>query len=201
MDNAFGGYDLQMNYLVKNVEIRDWQLAKFVYSHPLYLIKTLDRSISNHYASRADDSFWKEFSEASGFSAKMKLYARYRENHPEAIEDLHENPFIEIKYHSYYETLGLNRLEALRYREKDINNAFKDEREKSRISAEVKGRFIVGQEYRLPVVKETLRNIYRRLNIQKKAKAKDLKRYIGIKEKQLTTPGSGKREKYYIIIG
>jgi hypothetical protein len=46
-----------------------------------------------------------------------------------------------------------------------------------------------------------LKNIYRSLNIQKKAKAKDLKRFIGVKEKQLTTPGTGKREKYYKIIG
>lgn len=200
VDNAFGGYDLQMNYLVKNVEIRDWQLAKFVYSHPIYLIKTLDRSLSDHYASQADDAFRKVFSKASGFPAKMMLYAEYRENHPGAIEGLHNNPFIEIKYHSYYETLGLDRLEALRYREKDINDAFKDEQERSRISAEVKDKFVVGQEYRLPVVKEMLRNIYRSLNIQKKAKAKDLKRYIGVKEKQLTTPGSGKREKYYKIV-
>lgn len=196
VDNAFGGYDLQMNYLVKNVEIRDWQLAKFVYSHPIYLIRTLDRSISDHYAPRTDDSFKKDFSEASGFSAKMKLYARYRENHPEALEALYGNPFIEIKYHSYYETLGPSRLEALRFREKEIHSAYKDEEETSRIRTVVKNRFIPGQEYRLPKVKEMLKDIYMSLGIRKAAKAKDIRKYLDVTEKQLTTPGSGKREKY-----
>ena len=201
VDNAFGGYDLQMNYLVKNVEIRDWELANFVYSHPIYLIKTLDRSLSNHYASRTDDSFRKEFSEASGFSAKMKLYAKYRENHPNSIETLYNNPFIDLKYHSYYDTLGPSRLEALRFREKEIHDAYKDEKETARIKAAVKTVFISGQEYRLPKVKEMLGDIYKSLGIKKTAKAKDIRKYLDVNEKQLTTKKKKKREKYYRISG
>ena len=77
----------------------------------------------------------------------MKLFERYRENHPNFIKVLYNNPFIEIKYHSYYDTLGASRLEALRFRENETLAAFKDEDETAKIRAAVKARFLFGQEY------------------------------------------------------
>jgi len=41
-----------------------------------------------------------------------------------------------------------------------------------------------------------LKDIYKSLGIKKAAKAKDIRKYLDVTEKQLTTPGSGKREKY-----
>ena len=200
VDDATGGYKVRFNYLVKNVEIRDWQLAELVYSCPIYLLNTLDRSISEHYSAPSDDTFRKDFSRASGFQAKMRVYSDYRKTHPEAAKDLYGNPFIELKFHSYYDTLGPSRLEALRFREKDVHAAYKDEEETARIRTAVKTAFISGQEYRLPRVKEMLRDIYKSLGIRKTAKAKDIRKYLDVSEKQLTTPGSGKREKYFIIL-
>ena len=199
VDDATGGFKVRFNYLVKNVEIRDWQLAELVYSCPIYLLNTLDRSISEHYSAPSDDTFRKDFSRASGFQAKMRLYSDYRKTHPGATKDLYGNPFIELKYHSYYDTLGPSRLEALRFREKEIHDAYKEEKETTRIRVAVKNRFISGQEYRLPKVKEMLRDIYKSLGIKKAAKAKDIRKYLDVTEKQLTTPGSGKREKYYKV--
>ena len=129
----------------------------------------------------------------------MKLYTDYRKTHPEADKDLYGNPCIELKFHSYYDTLGPSRLEALRFREKDVHAAYKESEETARIRAAVNARFISGQEYRLPRVKEMLGDIYKSLGIRKSAKAKDIRKYIDVTEKQLTTPGSGKREKYYKV--
>lgn len=199
VDDATGGFKVRLNYLVKNVEIRDWQLSEFVYSNPIYLLRTLDQSVSNHYSAPSDDSFRKSFTKASGFQAKMKLYTDYRREHPESAKDLYGNPFIEIKYHSYYDTLGPSRLETLRFREKEIQEAYRNEQETTSIREKVKNKFLEGREYRLPVVKQALQDIYDSLQIKRKAKAKDLKRYLDVVEKQHTTPGSGKREKYYKV--
>ena len=45
-----------------------------------------------------------------------------------------------------------------------------------------------------------LKDIYKILGIKRAAKAKDIRKYLDVDEKQLTTPDSGKREKYYKVL-
>jgi len=211
VDDINGGFVVRENYLVMCTEIRDWQLSSFVYNSPISIIKTVvdntNISVTSTYgfitksANSALDQFKHDFFKATAFPDKMLIYSDMRTQHPEYTNDLYQNAFIEIKYHQYYDVLGAEKIKSLRYREKDIATATASMVLLKRVSEECKTTFSVGNRYRLSDVKCALQAIYNRAGIKETAKAKDIEKFMpNAEQRQLTTPGTVKRELYYEIL-
>jgi len=211
VDDINGGFIVRENYLVMCTEIRDWQLSSFVYNSPISIIKTVvdntNISVTSTYgfitksANSALDQFKHDFFKATAFPDKMIIYSDMRTQHPEYTNDLYQNAFIEIKYHQYYDVLGAEKIKSLRYREKDIATTTASMVLLKRVSEECKATFSVGNRYRLSDVKCALQAIYNRAGIKETAKAKDIEKFMpNAEQRQLTTPGTGKRELYYEVL-
>ncbi len=133
MDDMNGCFVLKENYLVKSTEIRDWQLSTYVYNNPLSIIKTVvdqtNINVTNNHGfntlsgDSALDNFKHDFFQSSTFPEQMRIYTEMRENHPQYTDILYSNPFIDYRFHKYYNMLGGDRIRSLRFREKDISDA------------------------------------------------------------------------------
>lgn len=207
-DTVNGGFVAKLNYLVRNVEIRDYQLAAFVYSNPIYLLATLDSSeaisvTSTAHVSSSDspelDTFRQNFFKTERFSDRMKAYAEFRKDHSDMSELLYQDSFIDFRYHDYFDTLGPDILDKLNYKEADIEQAYQVLSSTGKILTACRSRFVSGGKYTLKEVKEAMQEIYDSLGLQQRAKAVDIEKYLDVEKKQLTSPATKKRELYYVI--
>lgn len=207
-DTVNGGFVAKLNYLVRNVEIRDYQLAAFVYSSPIYLLATLDSSDAISVTSTAHvsssestelDAFRQNFFKTERFSDRMRAYAEFRKAHSEMSELLYQDTFIDFRYHDDFDTLGPDKLDKLNYKEADIEQAYKVLSSTGEIITACHSRFVSGGKYTLKEVKEGLQEIYDSLGLQQRAKAVDIEKYLVVEKKQFTSPTSKKRELYYVI--
>ena len=207
-DTVNGGFVAKLNYLVRNVEIRDYQLAAFVYSNPIYLLATLDSSeaisvTSTAHVSSSDspelDTFRQNFFKTERFSDRMKAYAEFRKDHSDMSELLYQDSFIDFRYHDYFDTLGPDILDKLNYKEADIEQAYQVLSSTGKILTACRSRFVSGGKYTLKEVKEAMQEIYDSLGLQQRAKAVDIEKYLVVEKKQLTSPATKKRELYYVI--
>ena len=116
------------------------------------------------------------------------------------FRSLYHNTFIDYRFHKFYDVLGEHKIKALRYREKDIEEATASAVLAQQITNECRKHFFPGMYYRLSDVKEILQGIYHQLGVKRTAKASDIVEYIPTATKrQLTTTTTGKRELYYEI--
>ena len=130
----------------------------------------------------------------------MRYYAEIRTQHPEYTDELYQNTFIDYRFHNFYDVLGVHKIKALRYREKDIEEATASAVLAQQITNECRKHFFPGKFYRLSDVKKMLQSIYQQLGVKRTAKATDIVEYIPTATKrQLTTTTTGKRELYYEI--
>ena len=210
VDDMKGGFMLRENYLVKSTEIRDYQLSEYVYNSPINIIKTVadytNINVTSNYGFNTLsnrpvlDRFKHDFFKATTFPDKMRYYAEMRTQHPEYANELYHNAFIEYRFHNFYDVLGEHKIKALRYREKDIEEATASAVLAQQITNECRKHFIPGEYYRLSDVKEILQGIYQQLGVKRTAKASDIVEYIPTAiKRQLTTTATGKRELYYEI--
>ena len=207
-DTVNGGFVAKLNYLVRNVEIRDFQLAAFVYSNPIYLLATLDSSeaisvTSTAHVSSSDspelDTFRQNFFKTERFSDRMRAYAEFRKAHSDMSELLYQDTFIDFRYHDYFDTLGLDTLDKLNYKEADIEQAYRVLSSTGQIITACRSKFVSGGKYTMKAVKEGLQEIYDALGLTQRAKAVDIEKYLAVEKKQLTSPATKKRELYYVI--
>ena len=210
VDNLDGGFTVRENSLLKYAEIRDWQLASYVYNSPTNIAKTLVENTNINVTSNIGyntlsgqsvlDRFLHDFHKATTFPEKMRIYIDMRTNCPEYDEDLHRNAFIDIHFHKYFEILGANRIKTLRYRAKDIEKEMAVVMQEQRIKDECESIFQIGNRYLLSEVKVILQKIYKKVGVNAVAKASDIEKYMpSATQRQLTTPATNKRELYYEI--
>jgi hypothetical protein len=114
-------------------------------------------------------------------------------------ELLYQDAFIDFRYHDYFDTLGPDTLDKLNYKEIDIEQAYKVLSSTGEIITACHSRFISGRKYTLKEVKEGLQQIYDALDLQQRAKAVDIEKYLLVERKQFTSSASKKRELYYVI--
>ena len=210
VDDIHGGFTIKENYLVKSTELRDWQLSTYVYNSPIHIINTVvtntNINVTSGYgyntlsSSPELNQFNHDFFRASTFPEKMRIYSEMRSHYPEYTETLYQNTYIDIRFHRFYDILGADKIRVLRYREKDIADAVSTEMLRQRVIEECQKVFIPNTYYQLQQVKSKLQDIYNRVGINAKAKAKDI---LGIMPsvalRQLTNKTTGKRELYYEI--
>ena len=129
----------------------------------------------------------------------MKAYAEFRKAHSDMSELLYQDTFIDFRYHDYFDTLGLDTLDKLNYKEADIEQAYQVLSSTGKIITACHSRFVSGGRYTLKEVKEGMQEIYDTLGLFQRAKAVDIEKYLDVEKKQLTSPTTKKRELYYVI--
>ena len=210
VDDMQGGFIIRENYLVKSTEMRDYELSAYVYNSPINIIRTItentDINVTSNYGFStlsnhpALDRFKHDFFKATTFPDKMRYYSEIRTMHPECTNELYQTPFIDYRFHYYYDTLGEQRIKMLRYREKDIIEAASAATIVQKIKEECEKHFLAGKYYRISDVKAILQTIYHKLGVNRTAKAIDIVEFIpSAVRRQLTTPATCKRELYYEI--
>lgn len=210
IDDLKGGFVLKENYLVKCTEIRDWQLSSYVYNLPVNIIKTVVDNTGVNVTSScgyntllgvfALDKFRHDFFKATTFPDKMRIYAEMREQNPDYTESLYQNPFIDCRFHQFYDLLGGERIRSLRYRKKDIEVAVSMTMRLKILTDKCCKIFVRGSRYLMSEVKIILQDLYDSVGFKATAKAKDITKFVPTaKIRQLTTQATGKRELYYEI--
>lgn len=202
-DTINGGFTIRPNYLMRNVEIRDWELSNYVYSSPIYLISTIEKACIQASTEERDVLLlqFKEqfFNNQRSISKQLEIYCSFLQRFPTFHTDLLANPHIPLFFHEAYSILGPAKLSALQYREKDIVEAINHNKSKKEISQQCASFFQKGKDYPLSEVKAKLQFIYSKLGLSQTAKASDLGEYMSISQRQLTSRTTGKRVQYYHI--
>lgn len=205
-DTLNNGYVVKPNYLMRNMEIRDWQLSSFVYSNPIYLIRTIENACAHTSPEQPISEtdavllrFKEQFFRQHSISKQIEVYCSFLQTYPDALEELLKNPHIPLFIHEAYRFLGPNRLATLQYRESNIQAELNLIKAKDQISYQCHQFFHSGQDYPLWQVKSILQSIYISLGLTQIASASDLGLYLSITQKQLTNKETGKRELVYHI--
>lgn len=195
IDDAGGGYSLQTNLLVAAAEHNLAVNKANFYSNPLFLTTAIHNQMATYNAKPQElRDFEKKFNSASSFPEKMRLYCHFRASYPGFEPVLMSNPFIEPKYHIFYNQFGSEVLNQLGYDEATI------ERElcRNEITAQCRLRFLHGREYTAAEVKTILQAIYNDLPLDKTATAAQLPDYLAVEMIQRTLP-DGSRPRLYLI--
>lgn len=181
INDADGGYCLGINYLVAasehNLAINKTQ----IYNNSLFLTTAIQSQIANCNTKPQElRDFEKRFNNAQTFSDKMSLYCGFLSCYPQYNAALLSNPFIDMRYHSYYAQLGPTELRNLNYDE----DAIVQELNLREIISICQIRFQKGHAYTLPEAKAILQEIYDSLGLGIKAKANQLQTYIPVEPVQ-----------------
>lgn len=195
VDNANGGYSLEINYLVAASEHNLAVNKTHFYSNPLFLTTAIHNQIATCNTKPQElRDFEKNFNSAQNFPEKMRLYCTFLGSHPMYSEVLLANPFINHKYHDYFYMLGSVMLTQLGYDEERIRWEWL----RQNITRECQQMFLTGQAYTLPDVKTGLQKIYDRLGYHVTAKANQISDFIPAELIQPTLP-DGSRPRMYLI--
>lgn len=127
------------------------------------------------------------------FVDRMQAYCEYR-----AIRDMVvnlamsvlESKYPELKY--YYDILGGNRIKALDYKEKQLNNEIRIIETKNKVRNELHQLIHVGDRILTTDIQQTLCNIYGKLHIDKSLKATDLSEFFEIHPVKIPTANGRK---------
>lgn len=201
-DTLQGKFIVKPNYLMRNMEIRDWQLSSFVYSNPIYLIRTIENACAHTSPEQPISEmlrFKEQFFREHSISKQIEVYCSFLQTYPDALEKLLKNPHIPLLIHEAYQLMGPNRLASLQYRESAILSDLKFIKAKEQIIHQCRQLFHSGKDYTLGQVKSILQSIYTSLGLTQIASASDLGLYLSITQKQLTNKETGKRELVYHI--
>ena len=103
VDDVNGNFGLKTNLLVAAGEHNLATNKAYFYSNPLFLTTAIHNQMAtcNTKPSELRD-FEKQFNEAVSFQKRMELYATFLSTFPNYAPLLLRNPFIELKYHEYY---------------------------------------------------------------------------------------------------
>lgn len=90
-----------------------------------------------------------------------------------------EQKYPELKY--YYDELGLERIKALGYKEKELKNEISIRYSDSKILYRLRGIFLPDTLHTTDRIKELMNGVYQKIGIKKKGKASDLENLYGFK--------------------
>lgn len=111
---------------------------------------------------------------------RMRIIAGYFQRYPSLIDEIFEmlrnEGYNQLGY--YFSQLPVDRMQANGYRMANMDKEIAIRNQTQDIGSIVASAFVKGQVYSKAEVKETLQNIYDRLELKKTAKATDLSNYI-----------------------
>ena len=171
-----------------------------LYSKYLEIVKSRETGIycKDDIVNQEVSEFLKVYTGLSTIYDKLKMLCEYGLS-SDAIDIVLGQIADSDEIKSYYTTLGSSKLKSLSYNSAKIKNhlgvvTFSQELLESSIYSEFK----VGDKITLSDIKSRLEVLYKSINYDKVAKAKDLENYFEVKDSSIYE--NGKKVKCYIII-
>lgn len=196
IDDANGNYRLKTNLLVAAAEHNLATNKAHFYSNPLFLTTAIHNQMATcNTKPPALRDFEKHFNEAEYFQKRMELYSTFLSTFPNYAPCLLRNPFIELKYHEYYNHFGPAELLRLNYEE----TAIEKEMYRQKIIIQCRNYFQRGRQYTASEVKSSLQSIYDGIGYDRTATATQLSEYLSVQTLQTTAP-DGSRPRVYMVM-
>ena len=178
----------------------DSLINKDLYSKYLEIVKSRESGIycEDDIVNQEVSEFLRVYTKLSTIHDKLKMLCEYGLS-SDAIDIVLGQIADSDEIKSYYTTLGSSKLKSLSYNSAKIKNhlgvvTFSQELLESSIYSEFK----VGDKITLSDIKSRLEVLYKSINYDKVAKAKDLENYFEVKNSSIYE--NGKKVKCYIII-
>lgn len=193
-----GHTTLGINYLVMVAKWNQWYQRHFYYSNSCQLLTSIQVAVNMRQKSQEVKIFETWYYNAPE-KERLAGYADFRHSYPQYDELLLQNPFIDLRYHDWYATLGYEALSGLYFQETDVEKAYSEWCAQAPIKEACRQTFKAGVLYSKQEIKAMLQQIYNDLGlIGKTAKATDLSAYLSVREKQRMN-AEGKRV-YYLEV-
>ena len=188
-----------LNNLVLVNEIRAFKIQQIDYKDRFSVFSTIHNTLSpDDIVNQEVSEFLRVYTKLSTIHDKLKMLCEYGLS-SDAIDIVLGQIADSDEIKSYYTTLGSSKLKSLSYNSAKIKNhlgvvTFSQELLESSIYSEFK----VGDKITLSDIKSRLEVLYKSINYDKVAKAKDLENYFEVKNSSVYE--NGKKVKCYIII-
>ena len=188
-----------LNNLVLVNEIRAFKIQQIDYKDRFSVFSTIHNALSpDDIVNQEVSEFLRVYTKLSTIHDKLKMLCEYGLS-SDAIDIVLGQIADSDEIKSYYTTLGSSKLKSLSYNSAKIKNhlgvvTFSQELLESSIYSEFK----VGDKITLSDIKSRLEVLYKSINYDKVAKAKDLENYFEVKNSSIYE--NGKKVKCYIII-
>ena len=188
-----------LNNLVLVNEIRAFKIQQIDYKDRFSVFSTIHNTLSpDDIVNQEVSEFLRVYTKLSTIHDKLKMLCEYGLS-SDAIDIVLGQIADSDEIKSYYTTLGSSKLKSLSYNSAKIKNhlgvvTFSQELLESNIYSEFK----VGDKITLSDIKSRLEVLYKSINYDKVAKAKDLENYFEVKNSSIYE--NGKKVKCYIII-
>lgn len=195
-----GHATLGINYLVMVAKWNQWYQRNFYYNNSCQLLASIQAAVKKMCKKPQEVRKFEVWYYKVPEKDRLAEYAEFRHAYPQYDELLLQNPFIDLRYHDWYGTLGYDVLLNLCFQEQDVKNAYCELSAQDPIKEACRQAFKVGVLYSKPEVKFMLQQIYNSLGlVGKTAKATDLFAYLPVREKQRMN-AEGKRVYYLEVI-
>lgn len=197
-DKITGEPKLVFNSYVMLNELRAWQVQSVQYLNGIRVMNSIG-CLGNVAGTDEDICTFLQCFQGT-FEQRMKLYAEFLDTHPYCKNQLQERMDIPMNIKVYYDRLGTAKLRALSWKEADILRVLKQmDMLANGFHQNVYNAFQVGMWYSRKHIKEQLNMLYNEHQIEKTAKAADLKKFFVCKE-QKGIGKEGKREHGYYLL-
>lgn len=194
-----GRQTLGINTLVQMAMWNKWQQRTHYYSHSCQLTTSIQSAISMNVKPQKVKDFEQQYYSASD-KDRLKIYSDFRNTYSSHYAIILQNPFINIRYHDWYDKLGYDELARLNFDVQKVEQEYGYYCNHEPIIQKCRETFTVGNFYTKPEVKNILQQIYDGLGlVGKKAKATELEGYLNVQERMITD-GEGNRKEVYLIL-
>lgn len=194
-----GHTTIGFNYLVMVAKWNQWYQRNFYYNNSCQLLTSIQSALKMHQKPQKVKDFEKWYYNAPDRD-KFAGYSDFRHSYPQYDELLLQNPFIDLRYHDWYNALGYEPLFNLHFQEQDVENAYHSLLAQGPIREACRQTFKPGVPYSKKEVKTLLQQIYDNFGlVGRTAKATDLATYLPVRERQRMN-AKGKRVFYLEVV-
>lgn len=187
-----GHTTIGFNYLVMVAKWNQWHQRNFYYNNSCQLLTSIQSALKMRQKPQEVKDFEQWYYHVPD-KERFAGYSDFRHSYPQYDRMLLQNPFIDLRYHDWYNALGYDILSSLHFQEQDIENAYNEMLAQNPIKEACRQAFKPGVLYSKKDVKSMLQQIYDNLGlVGRTAKATDLAAYLPLREKQRVN-AEGKR--------
>lgn len=196
-DIAKNQRDNLVNNIIYNRRIRTteklWEYIKDVFNlFPLEMQKLLDTNQLNKDSMVEVNNFLNKFRSILHFTDRMRLLCESSLSEEVLLTVLKQIP---LEYSRYFITLGPERIKARCYKKGELEKEYSISKESSNGSIKetvILRNFIVGEKYSIRSIKEALKDLYIKNDIQSSPKAVDLLNYFEVMKTRVKDDSTGK---------
>lgn len=194
-----GHTTIGFNYLVMVAKWNQWYQRNYYYTNSCQLLTSIQSVVGMRQKPEEVKQFEQWYYKSSD-KDKLAGYANFRNKYPQYDTLLLQNPFINFKYHDWYDRLGYQTLHSLNFQGADVEKTYSEHCLLEPIKDACRQEFKIGVLYSKQEVKSKLQRIYDDLGlVGKTAKATELAQYLPVQEIQKSDT-SGKRSWFIIVI-